>query len=267
MKRIPDDEVWVMPPDHSILADLLEESQRIVANSRTNYPHRGGVGDYRESLFCELFTSRLPQNISTCKGVVQDSKGEQTSEFDILLFKPEYRMVIAKAEDHKLVLPVESVIAAIEIRSRIDKSAVRSAVEKTGELAKLTRYFTDLGSDFCRMSESIGIGARHDGPNKAVQRIPVLLIGFDSVSSESVEAELESHDEGPDVVACLGKFLISRFLGDEDPMLFEAPHTELSMIMLHLTGHILRAHRDQPMPDLLKYFRLPLPSAIKPEKV
>jgi hypothetical protein len=168
-------------------------------------------------------------------------------------------MVIAHADKTRLVLPVESVVAVLEVRSRLDKRAIKDACAKTTELAKLGRKYSSLGLGGLAdpPPSSLRIGGRQEGPLRTVVRIPIFLIGFNSISAKSVGTEWHKYPDRPDIVACLGKFLIAHFDLDEEPMLIEAPHAELSLILGNLTGHILRLKTSNVCPDLIEYFKVP----------
>ncbi len=256
MRTIPEDEIWVNAPKGSILEALCAESKKIIANSQTTYKHRGGRGDHREKLFRDFLESRLPQNVATCKGHIQDATGQMTSEFDILLYDPSYRMVICKTEEQRMDLPVEAIVAAIEVRTRVDGAAVRDVAKKIDELSKLKRSYSRLGIGGAPDSP-VSVGARQEGPLRTVLPIPVVLLGFDSTNCKKVVTELEKHEHQlPDMVICLGMFFWGKSSPWEESMFFEAPHTELAMFMLHLTAYVLRAKSSAAVPDLLHYFRI-----------
>jgi hypothetical protein len=259
VKNIPDDESWVIPPDNSILLELVSESNKLLANAQTSYDHRGGRGDHRESLIRDLIKTRLPLSMDTCKGIVQDSNGARTSEFDLLLFDPNYRMVIAHANEERLVLPIESVVAAIEIRTKINKTAISDAAKKIDELSTLQRHYTSLGlgGNIDRPPKSLGFGARGEGPFGCVLPIPVFLVGFESTQPEALAADWETNKNSPDLVCCIGQYALSRVGLDKEWTLIDVPDAALAVLMLKLTGEILWAKSSNVVPDLLRYFQVP----------
>lgn len=260
MRTVPHDEKWVAAPENSILADLAAEERALLAAAHTSYQHRVGKGDYREELFRDFLNARLPRSVDSCKGHVQDCEGRCTSEFDILLYDPNFRMVIAKADRGRMVLPVESVVAVIEIRSKINVDALEAISDKIAELSKLQRRYSEIwmGGDIEFPQASIG-ARENDSLHRAIA-IPVFLVGFDSDSPDYISAKWERLAGRPDVVACLGKFAIcdlSPTSSNADATLFEAPSIALASLMLRLTARIVNSASSPPVPDLLRYFRLP----------
>jgi hypothetical protein len=166
-------------------ADLARESDELLARARTHYPHKEGRGASREALFRDFLEKRLPRTVAAGKGHLQDSHGTITSEFDIVLYDPLARFIISSGHEDRCIYPVEAVIAAIEVRTKIDRSAIRDTQSKSEELRKLLRYYTPsvVGEHFYQEDDltdlSKGLPANQSSPfSPGFPGIMVGLVGL-----------------------------------------------------------------------------------------
>ena len=88
----------------------------------------------------ELFASRLLSKFLTSQfgvgsGVIINHAGKRSKQIDIIIY--DTRILPPFIEEQKIgVYPVESVLAAIEVRSRVDKSTIKMYAEKVAKLKK-----------------------------------------------------------------------------------------------------------------------------------
>lgn len=258
-------------PKHTLLADLLGESESMLLESETlGYPHREGAGSFREKIFRDFLIRRLPGSVACAKGHVQDSSWQTTSEFDILLYDPIAKMLINSAGEDRLTLPVECVIAAIEVRTRIDSKAIRDASAKSRELARLTRRFRGT-SHFALAypdhyhSDPLSVPARsgseafcESDPSTWWGGIPVFLAGLQSVKLKTARKAYDEVSQDIDGVLCVGQYYLDGrgALSSEDGL---TGHAALPVFLINLISYLTTARRDAAFlePIFLDYFRVP----------
>lgn len=86
----------------------------------------------------ELFTSKIVCNFLTSQfgwgnGVIINQMGKQSKQIDIIIY--DNRILPPFIEEHKIgVYPVESVLAAIEIRSWVSKETIQKYAKSVAEL-------------------------------------------------------------------------------------------------------------------------------------
>lgn len=256
VKTPPDDEEPVVPPQNHILAALQIEQDKLLANARTQYDHPTGRGEHREGLLRTSLEARLPQNVGICKGIIQDSSGVATSEIDILLYNTGYRMVITQASDNLLVLPVESVLAAIEVRTKIDKSAIEGAIKKVQEISSLEcSYYSRIS-----FRSDQKIPARQPHPSDVNQQVFTALIGYNSISAPEVIKYCESDQWSPDAVVGMGDYGLFFQPRQDEPWLIEHEYTGFVYIIMELTLRAASLRTSQLAPKLVDYFKLPIES-------
>jgi hypothetical protein len=250
-----------------IYRDLARECDELTARATTHYPHREGRGASREDLFRSFLTKRLPETVSIGKGHIQDSHGTTTSEFDIVLYDPMARMIIAAGTNERAVFPVESVIAAIEIRTKIDKSALIDTNAKATELASLKRYYTPtcLADEFYDADSLNDIkgglpGSSWSPFHPGFPSIYVALVGFQAVSVPSLRKYLPAMGNGVELILALGSYVALRLgrNGGEYEILPIGLHG-LAMLILRLMDRIQRNRQSTHFFDwdFDKYFLIP----------
>lgn len=198
--------------------ELMRESENLLAETKTGYHHREARGALREKVFREFLNRKLPNTLSAGKGEVGDSDCHRTSEFDIVVFDPAARLVLAEAADGRQVFPVESVRAVIEVRTRIDVDAVRSASQKADEFSGLRRYLcpTHMARAVRPLTRAsidldvLGSGTGNDEPASLIPRIPTYLVGYDLAGLEAVADEFSERSPRLDGVLVVGNTFLQR---------------------------------------------------------
>jgi len=98
-----------------------ENSQSII--------HPGEYGMLRESLVRDLLTHFLPESVGVSQGFVVSPEGTVSSQCDIIIYSKIFSPKIHTPEQQRF-FPVESVLAVGEVKSTVDSSTLRSALEK-----------------------------------------------------------------------------------------------------------------------------------------
>lgn len=253
------------PPDNWFPLDLAKESEKLLQQKQTSYPHKSGIGDLRENIFREFLVRRLPQTIEAAKGHIADSDCRRTSEFDIVLFNPLARLVLAEAGEGRYVLPVESVRAVIEVRSRLDGNAIQDAENKLSELASLKRYYMDseIGRILFEDSGSLQCfrALEHGSDMLPIQ---TFLVGYESCAAKTIVDEMTSAGGLLDGVLVIGEnyFHHDRDTGAVEDFCSDSESSKLLSLpffMIHLTGSLMQHHSIDALfvPRLAKYLDIP----------
>lgn len=98
-------------------------------------------GVYREGILRSFLESLLPASVSVNSGFVYGfEEVENSSQIDILIWDSSKYGVIYKTKEF-VIIPPEAVIAAISVKSKMDKNDVISAMENVDSLIELDRLF------------------------------------------------------------------------------------------------------------------------------
>ena len=91
--------------------------------------HRGLLGRAREIFVAELLTPLLYPTMGACTGVIVDSEGTQSRQTDVIVFD---RRIVPPLllEASEGMIPAESALFAIEVKSSLNRREIRDAVEK-----------------------------------------------------------------------------------------------------------------------------------------
>jgi hypothetical protein len=100
-----------------------------VAATAGQLDHRGLRGRAREIFVADLLTPLLYPTMGVCTGVVVDSEGNQSRQTDVIVFD---RRIVPPLllEASEGMIPAESVLFAIEVKSSLDRGEIRDVVEK-----------------------------------------------------------------------------------------------------------------------------------------
>jgi hypothetical protein len=98
--------------------------------------HRGEQGRENEAAFARLLTSFAPQRLGVGTGLLIDSDGGSSRQQDIVLFERSDEPAVL-AQTNQLLYPVESVIACIEVKTRLTTSAIEDCAVKAASIRAL----------------------------------------------------------------------------------------------------------------------------------
>ncbi len=100
------------------------------------YGHSGGIGDMRENAFRNFLARFFPPRWGMKKARIIDSRGGVTPEHDIVVYRADWAVRFLASNDPSL-LPVESVLHVVEVKSRLqsrDLEQVRKSLRKLDAL-------------------------------------------------------------------------------------------------------------------------------------
>jgi hypothetical protein len=104
-----------------------------LARSLSGLDHPGVKGLLREGLIESFFEPLLVPSYRAGTGVIIDSKGVQSGQCDVVIWDDSIFRPIIMTRGAGL-FPVESVVAVIEIKSVVDREAVRQALQMGKDL-------------------------------------------------------------------------------------------------------------------------------------
>jgi hypothetical protein len=110
------------------------------AKAARTLENRGVKGAIREVLIADLFRPLLPSDMGIASGVLISAFDEgQSAQQDIIIFN---KRIISPLlfEQGPAIVPVESALACIEIKSRLTAQEVRKAHESAISVRKLSRH-------------------------------------------------------------------------------------------------------------------------------
>ena len=108
------------------------------AGMQAQIRHPGERGRERESALKQFLSEYLPSRYSIAKGEIVDSQGSVSRECDLVIYDATKCPLLLSGDDYR-VFPVEPVLGVIEVKSRLDESELRDAVEKVACAKRLYR--------------------------------------------------------------------------------------------------------------------------------
>lgn len=190
----------------SVTRKMQQESSDIRRHFRT---HNLSAGENREELVTRFLAEHLPKRFEVTNGLVIDHKSQFSKQADVLIVDSLNNSPLYGKLRHPL-WPVESVFALIEVKTKLDSTTLKDAIEKGRAFKKLPRNFCDVGS------------------NQRIRDSLFVIWAFESADPLTVKGNLEAaladvpRVEQPDflvvpdkLVALMGKYQEVAFLGQE----------------------------------------------------
>jgi len=104
--------------------------------------HRTSKGVAREDVLRTFFKQRLPTKFAVTTGEVVDLRGQTGPQLDIMIYDQTVNFAL-NAEDIQ-VLPAETLLASIEVKSKLNKQEIKSSIEAAKKLKALKPFDIDL---------------------------------------------------------------------------------------------------------------------------
>jgi hypothetical protein len=99
-------------------------------------PHRGEQGRANELTLFRLLESLLPSNVSVGTGIIFDSQGRASGQTDLILYDASKQPKFL-AQTTQFLYPVETVLAAIEVKTTLDEEELGKAAGSKNLLREL----------------------------------------------------------------------------------------------------------------------------------
>lgn len=119
-----------------VKAKVIATIEMAKAHGETN--HQGLKGFFRELIVKELLRPFLPNDVGIGKGQIIDHKGGTSSECDLIIY---HKNIISPWLEENLsgIIPFESALCNIEIKSRITSKELKTSITKAKSVYDL-RY-------------------------------------------------------------------------------------------------------------------------------
>ena len=98
--------------------------------------HSGEMGTHNETTLRNVIRSQLPSKFEIGTGFVESGSGSRSRQQDIVIYDGFNNTPLYQSDDWS-IFPVEIVLAAIEVKTTLDASALRSALESCRILREL----------------------------------------------------------------------------------------------------------------------------------
>ncbi len=124
--------------------DMTSSLQKV----RAALTHNLSKGEAVEETVRAFLRSHLPSSIGITKGQVIDAKGQITKQLDVILFDAARTPIIFRSEEEgHQVVPVEGVIAVVEVKTKFGTSDVEEVVDNMLSVKRLSKsaYFSPSG--------------------------------------------------------------------------------------------------------------------------
>jgi hypothetical protein len=108
------------------------------------YDHPTAKGDATEANWGAMLRDFLPGRYGVGPIFAVDSRGHQSEQIDLAIYDCQYAPLFFTAPDRTLVVPVESVYAAFEVKPDIDKEYVEYAGKKVASVRALHRTSAEI---------------------------------------------------------------------------------------------------------------------------
>lgn len=169
-------------------------AQEIITNGQQAavFLHKGIRGDERAAALADFLRSTIPSRFGVAKGEAIDYQGNQTTQLDIIVYDRQDSAVLFKGKDGNLLIPAESVYAAIECKTTLNQNEFNTAYKAAAKLKKLRPY----QSYFKSHASSLKVSAEKF---KNLPRCHYSLFAFETNSTSSGEwlkTELTRAQEG-----------------------------------------------------------------------
>lgn len=97
-------------------------------NANKNVVHQGIKGGLNEAELISLIKDVIPSKYKIAKGIIENSKGQQSNETDIIIFDDEILPPYIKND--VAFVPVEAVKYTFEVKSKLNASELNTTIDK-----------------------------------------------------------------------------------------------------------------------------------------
>lgn len=100
--------------------------------------HTGEFGSYRENICSDFLKTFIPSYLNIGNGFLINNMNEVSTQCDLILYDPQYTPRIEDSDNHRF-FPVETVAAIGEVKSKLGKSQLLTALVKLAKAKSLRR--------------------------------------------------------------------------------------------------------------------------------
>ena len=145
--------------------NTVEESLLAISKIPANSGHPLHKGTPREAFIREFLQGHLSERVAVGTGEIIDANskpGEQRNQIDIVIYKREYPRLDFRGGINGFL--AESVVATIEVKSLLDKEALRNAARAAKRVKNLNRNVVKAFSTGYEPPSILSYVVAYDGP-------------------------------------------------------------------------------------------------------
>jgi hypothetical protein len=98
------------------------------------FAHRGDAGRVREEAVKEFLRKQLPDRFAVASGEVIDSRGSRSGQTDVLIYDRSMTAPLVAFEHGDVLLAAESVLATVEVKTRLTADELELSLSGVGRL-------------------------------------------------------------------------------------------------------------------------------------
>jgi hypothetical protein len=168
----------------SIAKNLLDELNVIKDLVKKHNPT---IGTVTEEILRKFLKKHLPDSINVGQGFIRNNKGETSKQCDILIYHSDFNNPFYKLDD-LVVIPAESVIAIIEVKTTINSAIFHDAIDYFNQVLKVcykpAYLFIYNSADIPAIASYFNTYEHKDGRSQfdhdTFQLLPVEITGINS---------------------------------------------------------------------------------------
>jgi len=235
--------------------------------------HPGERGRAREDAVRTFLRQYLPGRVGVGQGLLVDHLGRTSRECDVVLYDAQSTPVFHVSDTVRL-FPAETVFLVLQVKSRLSKSHLQSAVDNLASVARLSRSSEPAQP----LLGGFAISTLFRGALRMTytpDRVAGGVFAYDSPSLETLAADVvqvvrgRPREEWPVFVISLAKGAIVYGHGaaggksrlatgplDQTRLVLLAPEDDHPLLLLYLVTVMRTQVTMSARPDLLSYLRL-----------
>jgi len=105
---------------------------------RSTNPHPGEKGNEAENVVRDFLNHHLPQRFRATSGIIIDTANSLSPQTDVIIYDALVSPVYRYSEE-MLMLPLDTVAAVIEVKSRLNKKEIEDGYEKIAACKRLKK--------------------------------------------------------------------------------------------------------------------------------
>jgi hypothetical protein len=123
-----------------IMSQAAQEMTLSLAKIRTAMSHNLSKGEAAEETVRRFFRRYLPHSLGVTSGQVVDSTGQRSRQLDVIIYDlARTPILFTSDEDGHQLVPVEGVIAVVEVKSQVQPSDMESVVTNMLSVKRLSK--------------------------------------------------------------------------------------------------------------------------------
>lgn len=115
-------------------------SKNVFVDEEGNLIHPAEYGTYRERIVSKFILPLMPKRLSVGTGFIITDTGKTSTQCDIILYDTQNTPVIENGEQR--FFPVECVAGVVEVKSRLSKADLKTALIKLSKIKALKKEIT-----------------------------------------------------------------------------------------------------------------------------